>query len=189
MSDKKPEMLVWAEPLERQHLRLLSGDIKRALAWFKEKTREKMETEREARLIMLNPENEHLAKEAGDGVEVVFSGGVLRGEVWLSSEDTFVTPSQRTEPIKVPSKTQPIEILTEKRKMKMSTLNSPSLTVANFRLRGRPTTYKKQKLPEELIKQLGREGMGSKVIASKLKKQGIDVSYRTVHRVLSGERN
>lgn len=85
-------------------------------------------------------------------------------------------------------KAQPIANHTKEPKMKMSTLNSPSPTVASFRPRGRPTTYKKRELPEELISQLSREGVGAKVIASKLNKQGIDVSYRTIHRILSGER-
>jgi len=79
---------------------------------------------------------------------------------------------------------------TEKAKTKLSTLNSPSLTVDNFRPRGRPTTYKKRPLPDEKIKQLHKEGMGTKAIATRLKKeQGIPISYKTIQRVLSGQRN
>lgn len=50
-----------------------------------------------------------------------------------------------------------------------------------------PTTRgrKKKGLPEELIKQLQGKGMGSKAIATKLKEQGIDVSYKTVQRFLA----
>jgi hypothetical protein len=45
-------------------------------------------------------------------------------------------------------------------------------------------------LPCELIKQWASEDMGSKAIASKLKKElGIKASYKTIQRVLSGERN
>ena len=46
-----------------------------------------------------------------------------------------------------------------------------------------------QLLPEDLILRLAGEGMGSKVIASRLKRElGIIVSYKTVQRLLSGER-
>ena len=72
----------------------------------------------------------------------------------------------------------------------MSTLNSPSVTVDNFRPRGRPKTYKKDILPDNKIKYLHEEGMGAKAIATWLKREeGIDVSYKTVQRVLSGERH
>jgi hypothetical protein len=44
-------------------------------------------------------------------------------------------------------------------------------------------------LPNELIKQWAGEGMGSKAIASKLNNElDIEVSYKTIQRVLSGER-
>ena len=49
---------------------------------------------------------------------------------------------------------------------------------------------KHRDLPCELIKQWASEDMGSKAIASKLKQElGIKVSYKTIQRVLSGERN
>lgn len=81
---------------------------------------------------------------------------------------------------------QPID----KEKTKMSTLNPPSVTVDKFRPRGRPKTYKKHSLPDDKIRQLHKEGMGTKAIATYLKTElGIDVSYKTIQRVLSGERN
>jgi hypothetical protein len=44
-------------------------------------------------------------------------------------------------------------------------------------------------LPDGLINQWASEGMGSKAIATKLKGElGIEVSYKTIQRVLSGER-
>ena len=44
-------------------------------------------------------------------------------------------------------------------------------------------------LPDYEIKQLHNNGMGSKAIAAQLKREhGIDVSYKTVQRVLSGEK-
>jgi hypothetical protein len=81
------------------------------------------------------------------------------------------------------------EIPTGEQKTKMSTLNSLSPTVDNFRPRGRPKTYKKQELPEDKIRELHKAGIGSKAIASKLKLDyAIKVSYKTIERVLSGER-
>lgn len=48
---------------------------------------------------------------------------------------------------------------------------------------------KHRRLPEDLIKQLAGEGMGSKAIAARLKAElGITVSYKTIQRVLSGKR-
>ena len=71
----------------------------------------------------------------------------------------------------------------------MSTLNSPSPTVDNLRPRGRPKTYKKRWLPNDKIKQLHKDGVGAKAITTQLKREkGIDISYKTIQRVLSGER-
>jgi len=48
---------------------------------------------------------------------------------------------------------------------------------------------KRRQLPEDLIKQWSSEGMGSKAITSQLKAElGITVSYKTIQRILSGER-
>ena len=81
------------------------------------------------------------------------------------------------------------DIYPAEEKAKMSTLNSPSLTVDNFRPQGRPKTYKKKILPEGQIRQFHNEGMGPKAIATKLKReQSIAVSYKTIQRILSGER-
>ncbi len=168
-------------------MRLAEGDIQESCAWFKDKTGQ------EPKLIILNRGNEHLAQEAGDGMKVDYFGGVLRGEVWLSAADTFGTDFSRTleatESKSECPQAQPIQMYPEKQKTKMSTLNSPSLTVDNFRPRGRPKTYKKFPLPDHKIKQLHKEGMGAKAIATQLKReQGIDVSYKTIQRVLSGQR-
>ena len=47
---------------------------------------------------------------------------------------------------------------------------------------------KHRELPEDLVMQLSNEGMGSKAISTKLKEQGTEVSYKTIQRVLLGER-
>ncbi len=47
---------------------------------------------------------------------------------------------------------------------------------------------KHRDLPEDFIKRLASEGMGSKAIATRLKVEGIGVSYKTIQRILSGQR-
>lgn len=80
------------------------------------------------------------------------------------------------------------EIPTEKLETEMSTLNQESLEVDKFRPRTRKSTYKKRELPIAEIQKANEQGLGSKAIATRLKGQGIKVSYKTVQRVLSGER-
>lgn len=49
--------------------------------------------------------------------------------------------------------------------------------------------YRKKELPQGLIRQLADDGIGARAIATRLKKaHALDVSYKTVERVLSGER-
>jgi hypothetical protein len=80
-------------------------------------------------------------------------------------------------------------IPTGEQNTKMSMLNSETASLDNFKPRGRPKTYKKRQLPEREIKKLYDGGMGAWAIATKLKKEeGIDVSYKTIQRILSGER-
>ena len=44
-------------------------------------------------------------------------------------------------------------------------------------------------MPEDYIRQLADDGMGSKLITTKLKAEhNIHVSYKTIQRVLKGER-
>lgn len=47
---------------------------------------------------------------------------------------------------------------------------------------------KHRDLPLELVKQLAGQGLGSKAIVSRLKAEKVDISYKTVQRILSGER-
>ena len=70
------------------------------------------------------------------------------------------------------------------KKFEVDIINPPAMS----RARGKRGP-KHRRLPEDLIRQLADEGMGSKAIAAKLKADyGIVVSYKTVQRVLSGER-
>jgi hypothetical protein len=61
---------------------------------------------------------------------------------------------------------------------------TPSGAVKRMRRRG----PKPKDLPEKLITQWASKGMGSKSITARLKDEGIEVSYKTIQRVLSGER-
>lgn len=48
---------------------------------------------------------------------------------------------------------------------------------------------KHRELPEEVIKELSEQGLGSKAISTRLREtQGIEVSYKTIQRILSGQR-
>ena len=70
--------------------------------------------------------------------------------------------------------------------VKTETATIPSLAPSPEAAKRGP---KHRRLPEDLIKQLSRKDMGSKAIAAKLKRdKGIKVSYKTIQRVLSGER-
>jgi len=75
----------------------------------------------------------------------------------------------------------------------MSTLDSlkntvdiiqPSVTIRAIVKRG----PKHRQLPEDLIRELASEGMGSKAIALRLRTEGVTVSYKTIQRLLSGQR-
>lgn len=76
----------------------------------------------------------------------------------------------------------------------MSTLGSKKIEVAVNKPLAAPRTASRRRprhkaLPHALIKQWASEDIGSKAITTKLKKElGIKVSYKTVQRVLSGER-
>lgn len=75
----------------------------------------------------------------------------------------------------------------------MATLESPKITVALFQ----PSVSSKasnkrgpkhKALPVDVIRQLASQGNGSKKIAATLKTQGVKVGFRTIARMLSGER-
>lgn len=47
---------------------------------------------------------------------------------------------------------------------------------------------KHRELPVEQIIKLAKQGIGSRAIATRLAKQGISVSYKTIQRIITGER-
>ena len=76
----------------------------------------------------------------------------------------------------------------------MSTLENPKNEVDIIRRSVATRTLgkrgpKHKPLPEDVIRRLSAESMGSKAIVAKLKTElGIDISYKTIQRLLSGER-
>ncbi|MBA7680347.1 hypothetical protein ES703_88662 [subsurface metagenome] len=111
----------------------------------------------------------------------------LRGEKYIPILNTQL--GVVTESKSGVDNTQPVETYTEQQKTKMSILTEKPSTMDNFRPRGRPKTYKKRSLPGDKIKQLHQDGIGATAIASLLKREyGIDVSYKTIQRVLTGKR-
>ncbi len=138
------------------------------------------------------PESERSSKDARYCLEcqsLIEGEYKIRGEKYIPVLNTQPQPELVTESKSGSAKTQPIETHTGKQKTKMSTLNSPSVTVDNFRPRGRPKSYKKRPLPDDKVKQMHKEGMGAKAIAIQLRtEQGITVSYKTIQRVLAGQR-
>ncbi len=164
---------IWCETMKRPGLKMAAGDITKALAWFRENTSQY------ARIITLSPKNECFSKEAGDGVEVRYMGGCLVWEIWLSDGDEI---SAEKAPVTV-----------DDHPVIMATLNGIETEVATIQpsvaTRASPKRGRKQKsLPLERIAMLAGQGIGSKGIATMLKAEGVSVGFRTIARILSGER-
>lgn len=143
----------WAVWCNLDALQLMPGDIAKAIAFFSR------QTGTETKAITLNPKNERLAKEAGETIQVVFCGGCLLWEVWLSGNplESFVTPK----PAMASGKIQAIE--------RNKTQTQPITIV------GRSPA----ELPVEKVLELKAQGLGSRAIAKKL-----GGSHMTVIRVL-----
>ena len=149
-------IVVWCEPIKRGELKVATGDIAKAMTWFKETTGQ------DAKLIVLHHKNERYAKEAGETVEVKYLGGCLQWEVWLSAEDGSTTVLSHLD--------EALESMVHCDKKKKHT---------NARV-GRPYLD----LPSKRIQDFVSQGLSCRVIASKLQAEGINVSYRSVHRVI-----
>ena len=80
--------VIWMPWCTLDALQLVSGDIKKAIAFFSR------QTGTEAKAITLNPKNEKLVGEIQDGIQVSYCGGCLLWEVWLSATrgGNFGTP-------------------------------------------------------------------------------------------------
>lgn len=179
------EVIVWAKPSERTHLKLMSGDIEKASECFKNKTGEA------PKMIALNPKNEHLAGEADENIKVNYSKGCLLWEIWLSGEDNF----RASKPFnQVGIEGEKAQTIAGYLPNQMSTLNDNNSKVDISKVSvasgGTKSTRKKYKeLPEDFIKQLADKDMGSKAIATQLRiERGVKVSYKTIQRLLAEQR-
>jgi len=77
----------------------------------------------------------------------------------------------------------------ENEKTEVDIIQPPTLSGVVMRT-GAKSGPKHKQLPQELIIEWASEGMGSKAITTKLKgEHGIHISYKTIQRVLSGERS
>lgn len=91
------------------------------------------------------------------------------------SEPSFAGGYEHTTPELCPPKTDAVLAKTVVDKKKVQPTN-------NEVKRGRPPVM----IPDDLIRQLSSEGLGSIRIAEKLKEKGIIISYKTVQRRLQG---
>ena len=62
---------------------------------------------------------------------------------------------------------------------------SPDVATLGKRSVGRP----RLNLPQKKIMELYKQGLGSKAIATKLKREGLKTSYKTVQRIIAAEIN
>lgn len=178
--------LTYCEPMDRKTPRVSQTDIPRAIEWYQENTGKL------PHLIALSPKNVGFEGSIPDGIELRYVGGVLRGEIWLAASEPVpmrLVPSlPKLSPAKI--KTVPQDVV-----LNMQTVKNKKTTVCIIP----PTTPKvtrekrrgpKQRdLPVELIERWSGEGMGSKAIAARLKRESdIKVHYSTISRILSGQR-
>ncbi|MFC2024460.1 helix-turn-helix domain-containing protein [Chloroflexota bacterium] len=103
---------------------------------------------------------------------IVTSAGFIQGRE-QGEKIAQVSPDVRTIMSTLESKKSEVDII------------QPVVISKEIRKRG----PKPRSLPEDFIRQLASEGTGSKAIATRLKAEGVTVSYKTIQRVLSGERN
>ncbi len=166
--------LVWAEPFNRIYPKVIPGDIKRATEWFRQVTG------REVGEITLHPKLAKLASEVPAGVKVRFIGGCLAFEIWLAPQlQTLKAEQPAQKPATLPEVSrQPPTILSPINRKK-SEGDKIKVSVAK-ESRGR----KHIALPLGEIKKLASQGYGAKAIASRLRDDNHQVSYKTIQRLL-----
>ena len=170
-------------------LRLEPGDLQEAMAAFEEKFKTKPAA------IGLHEDVSGKVKAAAQelGITVHHPKGILAFEIWMYPEAPRMpkTPDREIASegrILATTKSAPVSSCQKYGKVSkyLSDGLSPStaLSAQPKALRGRP----KLELPVEEIKRLGKQDLGAKAIAGQLKAKGYSVSFRTVHRILTGER-
>jgi len=176
---------IWIE-LREPKMDLLPGDIDQAIQWFNE------EIGTMPKLVLLNPKCQHLAGEAPEDITVEISGMPLAHEIMMATCSALITP-EKTPPLKIgPEK--PL-LISDDLQTIMSTINdrknrsghnSPAGPQQNTI--GKRGPKFRDDIPLDLIDELSRQDNGPRAIASILKGQGIIVSYKTIQRILAGQR-
>ena len=170
-------------------LRLDRDDLQEAMGAFEEKFK------RKPAAIGLHKDVSGKVKAAAEelGITVQYHNGILAFEIWMYPEAPRIpeTPDRKIASegrILATTKFGPVPSCQKCNKVSRylsDGLWPPTpLSVQPKAQRGRP----KLALPVEKIKRLGKRGLGAKAIATQLKAEGYLVSFRTVHRVLTGER-
>ncbi len=159
----------WAGGLHHKKLGLVSGDINQALRDCGV-----------ADVIILHPKNAFLAGEVPDGVEVRYCTGCLGWEVMLGQR---CMGNKGVEVGKGIAEYPPTNL---------SPINEKKITVDKIQPREIEQKAKSSRgskvkdLPGDRIGELSRQGYGAKAIASRLREEGVAVSYKTVQRRLQG---
>jgi hypothetical protein len=172
--------------MQRFDPRVTAGDIEAAVAQFKETNGVVPQ------FIGLNPKSANLP--VLEGVEVKLIGGCCQWEAWLSAADpnnsmsprpsTLLEPLNGTSCVVKPSdprKYPPDNYVHSKQPKQQPKVDTIIPTITR---RG-PRSHD---LPDEKIRELALEGMGSKAIAARLEHGGVKVSYRTIQRRLKGKK-
>lgn len=170
-------------------LRLEPDDLQEAMGAFEEKFKRKLAA------IGLHKDVIGKVKSAAQelGITVLHPKGMLAFEVWMYPElprkskslhgeipsDGRILATTKFDPFPSCQKCDKVS-----RYLSVGLSPSTALSARPKAQRGRP----KLALPVEKIKRRGKRGLGAKAIARQLKAEGYSVSFRTVHRILTGER-
>jgi hypothetical protein len=175
---------VYAEGIHHHDLQLRRGDIAEGIKAFRELTG------RDAKLVTLHPTNEYLVDAVPKGCAVAYSAGVLKWMMWLAVGEIKPGKNHNKEeaPQTTPVVSQVGQGIMSKLNDEKTSMDIIKPSVAKVAIGKRGPKFKA--LPLELVRDLADEGFGSWAIASKVKKQtGIVVSYKTIQRLLNGQRS
>ena len=116
-------------------------------------------------------------------------GGMLSFEIWMYPEPPAIPKTADTQIAtegRILATTKFGRIPSCQKSSLCDSSSSPSraFSAQPKTLKGRP----KLDVPVAEIRKLGEQGFGAKAIAGQLKAEGYSVSFRTVHRILTGER-
>ena len=203
-TEARGQHIAWStfcESIERFDPRVTAADIQPTIARYIEVTG------RPPKFMALNPKSA-ASLPVPDGIEVRAIGGCCQWEVWLADTDPetaprqdVVTPSaaRRSSPAAPPGATAMPDSV-RAASCGVSSADPSNTTPVNY-VHSKPPKHakgvknkkapvttrrgpKSRALPVERIRQLAFNGMGSKAIATRLRGEGLSVSYKTVQRRL-----